>query len=94
MRQRRQYFFTNWGKQTLYVYLLHGFFIRFFRESTIQEYFSNTESFIMLACLSFLITVLLSSEMIATMAQPIIELKATKTKRFMIKTKEYIKQAF
>ncbi|MBT2649482.1 acyltransferase family protein [Bacillus sp. ISL-34] len=91
---RGQYFFTNWGKQTLYVYLLHGFFIRFFRESTIQEYFSNTESFIMLAGLSFLITVLLSSEMIATMAQPIIELKATKTKRFMTKTKEYIKQAF
>ncbi len=48
----------------------------------------------MLAGLSFLITVLLSSEMIASMAQPIIELKATKTKRFMTKTKDYIKQAF
>lgn len=76
------------------MYLLHGFFIRFFRESTIQEYFSNTESFIMLAGLSLLITVLLSSEMIASMAQPVIELKATKTKRFMTKTKDYIKQAF
>ncbi|MFJ7639288.1 acyltransferase family protein [Peribacillus sp. NPDC097264] len=88
---RQQYFFTNWGKQTLYVYLLHGFFIRFFRESTLQEYFSNTESFIMLAGLSFLITVMLSSEIIGSMAQPIIELKISRTKQFARKVKEYIK---
>lgn len=88
---RQQYFFTNWGKQTLYVYLLHGFFIRFFRESTLQEHFSNTESFIMLAGLSFLITVLLSSEIIGSMAQPIIELKISRTKLFVSKIKEYIK---
>lgn len=27
---RKRLFFTKWGKNTLYVYLLHGFFIKFF----------------------------------------------------------------
>ena len=86
-----KYFFTNWGKQTLYVYLLHGFFIRFFRESPVQDYFSNVESFIMLAGISFLITVILSSEAIASIAQPIIELKMTRTKQYFYKIKEFIR---
>ena len=38
---RKQYFFTQLGKNTLYVYLLHGFFIKTFRKSEIQNYFHD-----------------------------------------------------
>ncbi|WP_110929220.1 acyltransferase family protein [Bacillus massiliglaciei] len=84
---RGKYFFTNWGKQTLYVYLLHGFFIRFFRESDIQNLFSSVESFLILAGISLLITIVLSSSIIASIAQPIIELKWTKAKQCMTSLK-------
>ena len=47
---RKQYFFTQLGKNTLYVYLLHGFFIKTFRKSEIQNYFHDPEQFILLVC--------------------------------------------
>ena len=30
---RKKYFFTKWGTSSIYVYLLHGFFIKYFRNS-------------------------------------------------------------
>jgi fucose 4-O-acetylase-like acetyltransferase len=74
---KNQYFFTNLGKNTLYVYLLHGFFIRVFRESNVTNYFSNTESFSLLAMASFLLTLFLASGFATALAQPLIELKVT-----------------
>ncbi|WP_409305208.1 acyltransferase family protein [Peribacillus sp. SCS-155] len=80
---RGQYFFTKWGKQTLYVYLLHGFFVRIFRESDIHNYFTHAEQFIMLAGISLVITMILSSKVIASLAQPIIELKISRTRKLL-----------
>ncbi|MFO1445688.1 acyltransferase family protein [Bacillus sp. Bva_UNVM-123] len=77
---RKQYFFTSLGKNTLYVYLLHGFFIRFFRASEAPSFFSDPDSFLLLACLSLLLTILLSSKIITSFAQPLIELKINKLK--------------
>ncbi|CAH0345864.1 acyltransferase family protein [Bacillus sp. CECT 9360] len=88
---RGQYFFTQWGKQTLYVYLLHGFLVRFFRESEFQSYFTNLENFVMLAGISLLITIILSSKFIASIAQPVIELEFSRTKRLMASIRMYIK---
>lgn len=82
---RGKYFFTNWGKQTLYVYLLHGFVIRTFRESEIHEYFNSVESFIILACVSLLLTIVLSSQFIAKLAEPIIEIRMTFYKELLQK---------
>ncbi|WP_307256842.1 acyltransferase family protein [Oikeobacillus pervagus] len=75
---KKQFFFTNWGKNTLYVYLLHGFFIKAFRESEIKDSF---ESIVLLLIVSLLITVFLSSKFMTTIAQPVIELRLGKLKR-------------
>lgn len=83
------YFFTNWGKQTLYVYLLHGFFVRFFRESEVSDYFTSLENFILLAGISLLLTILLSSQFVANLAQPIIELRTSGWKHLMNKLSLY-----
>ncbi|PLT34559.1 acyltransferase family protein [Bacillus sp. V5-8f] len=86
-----QYFFTQWGKQTLYVYLLHGFFVRFFRESSIRDHFTNLENFLMLGGISLLITIVLSSRFIASIAQPLIELDFSRTKNLIQSLGMYLK---
>ncbi|MDQ0270698.1 acyltransferase family protein [Cytobacillus purgationiresistens] len=75
-----QYFFTNLGKNTLYVYLLHGFFVRVFRESDVQNFFNDAESFLLLAGIALLLTLLLSSKLITAVTQPVIELSTTRFK--------------
>ncbi|WP_409294597.1 acyltransferase family protein [Peribacillus sp. SCS-26] len=85
----RKFFFTNWGKQTLYVYLLHGFFIKFFKESSLHSFFTDAENFIMLAGISLIITIALSSNLIASLAQPIIELRTNRLKFLKVKTRVY-----
>lgn len=87
---QKQYFFTNLGKNTLYVYLLHGFFVRLFRESDVQSYFSKPESFLLLAGISLLLTLLLSSKVITSLAEPIIELKTSKLKNLKHKTRAFL----
>ncbi len=74
---RNKYFFTNLGRNTLYVYLLHGFFIRVFRESSVTNYFSESENFLLLAMISLLLTLFLASRFATALAQPFIELKVT-----------------
>jgi fucose 4-O-acetylase-like acetyltransferase len=83
MIPQKRYFFTNLGKNTLYVYLLHGFFVRVFRDSNLQDYFSPTTGFLLLAGLALGLTLLLSSKVITSITQPFIELKMSKTKRFV-----------
>jgi len=82
---KRKLFFTRLGKNTLYVYLLHGFFIRFFRESDIQNYFSNTESMLIIAIASLLLTLLLSSKLVTSFAQPIIELSTSRLRNLKLR---------
>ena len=78
---KKQYFFTDLGKNTLYVYLLHGFFIRTFRVSEVQNYFEKPERFLLLAIIALLLTLLLSSKYAAAIAQPLIELKTSRITR-------------
>ena len=78
---QNEYFFTNWGKNTLYVYLLHGFIIRLFRVTGIENYLSSTEAIVLLLIGAFLITSLLSSKIVVTLAQPVIELSTSKVKK-------------
>lgn len=42
---RKRLFFTKWGKNTLYVYLLHGFFIKFFREGSQTDFQYSPSTF-------------------------------------------------
>ncbi|MDQ0413531.1 acyltransferase family protein [Mesobacillus stamsii] len=78
---KKQYFFTELGKNTLYVYLLHGFFIRTFRESEVQNFFHSPERFILLVFIALVLTFILSSKYTAALAQPLIEFKTSRINR-------------
>ncbi|KAB7669347.1 acyltransferase family protein [Bacillus sp. B1-b2] len=80
---KKEYFFTKFGKYTLYVYLLHGFIIRIFRESHLPEIFESPNYYIMIVIVSLLLTMFLSSNMIISLTQPIIELKGSKLKKWL-----------
>jgi len=82
---QRKFFFTHWGKNTLYVYLLHGFFVKTFRESDMKN---SVESVILLLIVSFLLTVFLSSSYMTAVAQPIIEMKWGKLKKMILHLKK------
>lgn len=76
---RDQQFFTKWGTRTLYVYLLHGFFVRTFRESSLHEQINSAEGYLIMAAVSLAVTIVLSSRLVTSLTQPIIELKLTRT---------------
>ena len=89
---RKQYFFTNLGKNTLYVYLVHGFFIKTFRKSEdIQNYFNDPEQFILLAGIALLLTLFLSSKIATSLIQPLIELRLSQLKLLKAKGRLIIK---
>lgn len=67
---------TDLGKRTLYVYLLHGFFIQYFREADLFKMESIVDLF-MLATVSAAIVLVLSSKPILGLSQPFIEGKAS-----------------
>lgn len=84
---KRQYFFTSLGKNTLYVYLLHGFIVRIFRVSDMQNYFSEPDRILMLAGISLVLTLILSSHFITSFTQPLIEFKIAKLKSLNIRVR-------
>ncbi|EPG1530437.1 TPA: acyltransferase family protein [Listeria monocytogenes] len=74
---RKRLFFTKWGKNTLYVYLLHGFFIKFFREGSQTDFQYSPSTFLLLFVVTFVLTVLLSSRLVKIFVQPVIELRVS-----------------
>ncbi|WP_163969450.1 acyltransferase family protein [Oceanobacillus halotolerans] len=64
--------FTSVGSRTLYVYLLHGFFIQFFRENGLFEV-NHVVDVIGLGVLSLGIVWILSSKLIIQTWQPFVE---------------------
>ncbi|WP_226644297.1 acyltransferase family protein [Mesobacillus subterraneus] len=82
---KKQYFFTDLGKNTLYVYLLHGFFVRTFRESEVQDFFHSPERILLLAVIALLLTFLLSSKYAAAIAQPLIEFKTSRISQLKLR---------
>jgi fucose 4-O-acetylase-like acetyltransferase len=81
----RELFFTKWGTRTLYVYLLHGFFIKSFRNSQLVNVLKESEQIIVLLVVSLLLTMLLSSNFIKHTTQPIIEMKMSAWRQFVLK---------
>lgn len=71
----REYFFTKWGARTLYIYLLHGFIIRYFRVSDLVPYIKETQSYYLLLIFSIIVTFVLSSKIVYIITQPLIELR-------------------
>ncbi|MGD7043471.1 acyltransferase family protein [Jeotgalibacillus proteolyticus] len=75
------HFYTKWGKNTLYVYLLHGFIIQFYREADFGVFINPYVSLLFIMISSWLLTILLSTNWVTAFAQPLIELKASRLKR-------------
>jgi fucose 4-O-acetylase-like acetyltransferase len=70
---KKQYWFTNLGKYTLYVYLLHGFVIKTFRASSFEQWISEYQLFWLLAPAAFVLVYFLSSHAVRTVTRPLIE---------------------
>jgi fucose 4-O-acetylase-like acetyltransferase len=86
----KKLFFTNLGTRSLYVYLLHGAFIKTFRDSELKSTLAGIETIIILVVVSFVITLLLSSNFVKALAQPIIELKISSLKNRVKKLRPFI----
>ncbi|UOR11158.1 acyltransferase family protein [Halobacillus amylolyticus] len=80
----KSYRFSVLGGRTLYVYLLHGFFIQFFREAGWFKV-DNIFDFAGLAIVSASIVFLLSSTSIRTLTQPVIEGRVQLMKKWWYK---------
>ncbi|WP_242698346.1 acyltransferase family protein [Bacillus sp. SD088] len=91
---RKRVFFTKWGRNTLYVYLLHGFIIRTFRGSSVENYLDPMQSMLILVIVSFGVTLLLSSKLVTTIVQPFIELKWSRWTQFLKNLKEPKNEAY
>lgn len=87
---RKKYFFTKLGRNTIYVYLFHGFIIKFLRENDYKEFFTEPWTYVLLIFFSFAITLFFSSKFFTTIAQPFIELKATRLMEQFQKLKFYL----
>ncbi|WP_226036242.1 acyltransferase family protein [Aquibacillus saliphilus] len=68
----KESFVTKLGQRTLYVYLLHGIFIQFFRQADLFRV-NNLLDLIGLIVISFAVVLLLSSKPTLTYTQPLIE---------------------
>lgn len=73
---RKEFFFTKWGARTLYVYLLHGFFIQYFRVSSLVPFIKETHSYYLLLIFAMIVTLVLVSKPVYIIAQPLLELRA------------------
>ncbi|MCA1056661.1 acyltransferase family protein [Rossellomorea aquimaris] len=79
----KEQFFTNWGRYTLYVYLLHGFIIRLFRVSDLKDSIEPRTGILLLLAVSLLLTMVFSTKFFTSITQPIIELKSTKLQKVL-----------
>jgi len=73
----RRFSFTSLGARTLYVYLLHGFFIQYFRQADLLHLNSMID-FIGFVVISVAIVLLLSSNFVVSIWQPLIEMSTSK----------------
>lgn len=78
---RKRFAFTTLGERTMYVYLLHGFIVQYFREKellSVESFFD----FLGIGLLSAVIVLILSSKLVVTIWQPFIELSAKHLKNW------------
>jgi fucose 4-O-acetylase-like acetyltransferase len=80
----KNYFFTKWGARSLYVYLLHGFFIKYFRNSELENLLTEPWHYAVLIVISLILIVILASNFINALAQPLIELRFSTLKTYLL----------
>src|SRR5699024_6926264 len=84
---QRRFRFTKLGERTLYVYLLHGFIIQFLRHFEILN-LNNIFHWIGLMILSAIIVFVLSSNVMRTIWQPLVEANASRMRNAFQKVRE------
>ena len=85
----KESFITKYGRNTLYVYLLHGFIIQPLRESTmIEKLDMDLYLFVFLALFTFVCTLILAGKVVTTIAEPVIELKTTRWRELIHRFKK------
>lgn len=77
----KRFSFTSLGERTLYVYLLHGFIIQYFRQTELL-YMENFIDFIGFVVISVAIVFILSSKFMITMWQPLIEISTSRLREY------------
>ncbi|KMK96723.1 acyltransferase family protein [Rossellomorea marisflavi] len=81
----KQQFFTKWGKNTLYVYLLHGFLVRLFRVSALKDEINPTTSILVMLGVSLVLTMLFSTKFFTSLTQPLIEFRTSRFQKLFSK---------
>ena len=79
---KQRFSFTVLGERTLYVYLLHGFFIQYFRQYDILTLSSFTD-LIVIIVISLLIVIILASKVSISIWQPLIELNSSRLRKYV-----------
>lgn len=64
---------TDWGTRTLYVFLLHGFIVRFAAISGLYAMISNPAGVALLLSISVILTVLLAQQEVKHLLHPLVE---------------------
>ncbi|WP_342565129.1 fucose 4-O-acetylase [Paenibacillus sp. FSL R7-0345] len=64
---------TDWGRRTLYVFLLHGFIVRLAAASGIYSYIGNTAGAVLLLSAAVLCTLLLARPAVKRWLHPLVE---------------------
>lgn len=85
----RRFAITEIGKRTLYVYLLHGFFIQYFRQKNLLEV-SHFVDLVGLVIISTVILLFLSSKFIIGIWQPVIEGRVSIIKNMWTQKKKVV----
>lgn len=81
---KKRYSFTTLGERTMYVYLLHGFFVQFFRQYDLLH-IDHFIDFLGIIFISAGIVFLLSSKWVISLFQPFIELSMDRLKQLFRK---------
>src|SRR5690625_1915743 len=84
----RRFSFTSLGERTLYVYLLHGFIIQYFRQSELLH-MNNVVDFLGFIVISAAIVFILSSKFMISIWQPLIEGSTSKLRDYLHRKKEF-----
>lgn len=69
----RRSLITTWGARTIYVYLLHGFFVRAFRAGELGEVFASPTGAVLVLILSVGLAIFLSSDFVLRRTRRLVE---------------------
>ncbi|WNB91357.1 acyltransferase family protein [Bacillus sp. NEB1478] len=78
---RRKMFFTAFGERTLYIYLLHGFILKYLFTTELFASIKENGLYFMLLFFAVIVTLFLASKPVIAIAQPLIELRWSKLKQ-------------